>query len=164
MSHELYYTSALKGVRPGSNGYCTVAVTQGMPGPLVERLETLADYRPLPDGAERNGGDPIVLTHYRISVQGKSWHVISRICMAGLDHTRRRVFFAHHVALEASELPPGGPAWLAGRPDSLETQWDGRVRVLPTGRRPVMGDIRPGGCRAWAQVTGDAGWAGYLAE
>ena len=36
MSYELYFTSALRGLKPGSQGYCTVAHTEGMPDLLIE--------------------------------------------------------------------------------------------------------------------------------
>ena len=39
MSHELCFTSAPRGLRPGSNGYCTVVASRGLPFELVERLE-----------------------------------------------------------------------------------------------------------------------------
>src|ERR1700722_16206249 len=108
MSHELYFTSAPRGLRPGSNGYCTVAATYGLPGPLFQKLEALSDYRPLFDEADGGASRlPVALSHLRVHSQGKVWSVVSRICMAGMDHSRRRVFFAHHVALEAAELPPG---------------------------------------------------------
>jgi hypothetical protein len=41
MSQELHYTSVPRGLKPGTRGFCTVAVTPQMPGPLVERLENL---------------------------------------------------------------------------------------------------------------------------
>ena len=45
MTQELIYTSAPRGLKPGSHGFCTVAVTQGMPPNLAERLEALSGYR-----------------------------------------------------------------------------------------------------------------------
>ena len=49
MSHELFYTSAPRGLRRGSNGYCTVAATRGLPPLLGQQLERLSDYRPPAD-------------------------------------------------------------------------------------------------------------------
>jgi hypothetical protein len=164
MTHELYFTSAPRGLSPGSNGYCTVTATRGLPGPLYQKLEALSDYGPLGDGDESTGRYPISLVHVRLSVLGKMYSVLSRICMAGVDHSRRKIFFAHHVALDATELPPGGPGWLVGQTGFLEARWDGQVRELPAGRAPLMGDSTPGVCRAWQQAAGDAGWAGVLAE
>ena len=47
MSHELHYTSVARGLKPGSQGFCTVAVSAGLPGPIADRLEGLSGYRPL---------------------------------------------------------------------------------------------------------------------
>jgi hypothetical protein len=164
MSHELCFTSAPRGLRPGSNGYCTVVASRGLPGPLWQKLEALSDYQPLSDGAGGGDRNPVALSHLRVTVLGKTYSVLSRCCLAGVDHTHRGIFFAHHVALEAAELPPGGPAWLAGQRGFLESQWDGQVRELAGGRRPAMGNSLPAVCRAWGQAAGDPGWAGVLAE
>ena len=165
MSHELFYTSAPRGLRPGSNGYCTVSATRGLPGLLGQQLERLSDYRPLFDSSSVAGTqNPIGLSHLRVNVAGKTYSVLSRICPAGVDHTKRGIFFAHHVALETTELPPAGPAWLLGQRGFLEPRWDGEVRELPAGRQPKMGTSMPGVCHAWKQATGDAGWAGVLVE
>jgi hypothetical protein len=47
MSQELHYTSVPRGLRPGSRGFCIVAVTAQMPGALAERLEALSSYQPV---------------------------------------------------------------------------------------------------------------------
>ena len=47
MSQELHYTSAPRGLKPGSRGFCTVASTVGLSGPLAERLESLSGYQPI---------------------------------------------------------------------------------------------------------------------
>jgi hypothetical protein len=165
MSHELFYTSAPKGLRPGSRGFCTVAATQGLPLPLAEKVESLSGYRPLYPPLDAKGNqNPVVHSHLRITVGGKTYSVLSRISPAGLDYSQRANKFAHHVILEAGELPARGPAWLLGQPGFMESQWDGEVRVMPSGRLPPAGDAAPSVCRAWREVTGDAGWGGILAD
>ena len=52
MALELVYTSAERGLRPGTSGFCTVAMTRGLPPALVPRLEALGGYRPGPTGRE----------------------------------------------------------------------------------------------------------------
>ena len=39
MSHELFYTSARRGLKPGSQGFCTVGQTRNLPAALAEQLE-----------------------------------------------------------------------------------------------------------------------------
>src|SRR5262245_30188170 len=109
MSHELFYTSAPRGLHPGSSGLCTVAETRGLSPVLRERLEALSGYQPLfpPDDA-RAAQNPAACSHLKLTVSGKTLHVLSRVGPAGLDHEGRGNTFAHHVVLEARELPPGG--------------------------------------------------------
>jgi hypothetical protein len=160
MSHELYFTSAPKGIRPGASGFCTVAATRELPGPLLEKVEALSGYRHLYSPLDQN--NPIVYSHVRIEILGKAFHVLSRICAAGLDYSGRGNKFAHHVILEPDELPPGGPAWLLGQPAFMQTHWDGTVGYLPSGRRLPLGEAPPGPCHTWERLTGDAGWAGIF--
>jgi hypothetical protein len=165
MSQELFYTSAPRGLQPGSRGFCTVAATRGLSPALVEKLESLSGYRPLfPPHDARAGMNPVAFAHVRISAGGKTYTVVSRIGPAGLDYTERPNKFAHHVVLDPTELPAGGPAWLLRQPGFLEARWDGQVQVLAAGRATPRGDMAPEVCRSWQALTGDAGWGGVLAE
>lgn len=164
MSQELLYTSAPKGLRPGSRGFCTVACTQGMPPNLVERLESLSGYRQLyPPDSPQAGLNPVVHTHLRLAVGGIRYHVLSRVAAAGLDYSGRTNKLAHHVVLAPRELSPAGPAWLLSSAGFMQTSWQGEPELLPIGRRPPQGTLEPNVCRAWRAATGDAGWAGVLA-
>ena len=165
MSQELHYTSAPRGLKPGIKGYCTVASTLQMPGPLAERLESLSGYRQVfPATSPEAARNPVVVSHLRISLGGQDLSVLSRVASAGLDYTDRSNKYAHHVAIAPPERPEGGPAWLASRPGFLETAWGGEPRVIPAGRKVPSGDLAPGVCTHWEQASGDAGWAGVLAE
>ncbi|MCR4412040.1 MAG: hypothetical protein NUV77_06390 [Thermoguttaceae bacterium] len=165
MTQELWHTSAPRGLKPGTRGFCTVVSTQGMPLNLAERLELLSGYRhleaPRPDGSDAN---PVAWNHVRLVTGGRHFHVLSRIASAGLDYSGRSNKFAHHVVLEPHELPAAGPAWLVAQPGFMETCWDGQLNLLARGRSVPPGDVYPSPCRAWQEVAGDAGWAGRLAE
>jgi len=165
MSQELHYTSVPRGIEAGSRGFCTVAVTPSMSGPLRERLEALSGYQQVfpahdPD-ASRN---PVVFAHHRLNLGGRPYSVLSRVSFAGLDYTERSNKYAHHVVVDPSERPAGGPAWLLSQPGFMDDAWSGEPRRLISGRSVLQGD-RPGGvAHTWQTVTGDAGWAGVLAE
>lgn len=164
MSYELYYTSSQKGLQPGSHGFCTVACSKGMPVPLIEKIEALSGYRPLfPPSDPKASSNPVSFAHAQVSLAGKTYQVLSRICFAGLDYSDRTNKFAHHVVLEPHELPPGGPAWLLRQPGFMVAQWDGQVGYLGS-RVPPRGDAPPAACREWQRSIGDAGWAGALAD
>lgn len=165
MSQELLYTSAPQGLKPGSRGFCTVVSTQGMPSPLASALESISGYRPVfPPGDPNADKNPIVYSHLNMSAAGKRYHVLSRIADYGLDYSQRANKFAHHVVLEPQELSSGGPATLLGQSGFMETSWDGKPRILPTGRSIPNQEQPPRICHTWQKLTGDAGWAGVLAE
>ena len=165
MSQELIYTSAPRGLKPGSQGFCTVVSTQGISASLVQRLEALSGYRHVFPPQDPNARlNPVLFSHLIFSLAGRRCHVLSRVCDAGLDHTQRTNKFAHHVVLDPRELVPGGPAWLLAAPGFMQSTWDGVPKVLPAGRRPPAANSPAAICRAWQQITGDAGWGGALAE
>jgi|GEM_PF-2531780 hypothetical protein len=167
MPQELIYTSAPRGLKPGTQGFCTVVSTQGMPGNLALQLESLSGYRHLfPPGTPEEEQNPVVYSHLRLRTGGVEYHVVSRIGSAGVDYSRRSNKLAHHVVLKEAELPASGPAWLMSQPGFLQSRWDGQVRLLPRGRSvpPDPKPIAPQVCHTWQRWTGDAGWAGLLAE
>lgn len=162
MTEELYYTSAPRGLQPGVSGFCTVARTRAMPAALQSRLEALSTLaRPKVPGV----ASPVHFGYCRLSLQGQSWAVLSRVCDSGSDHTGRTNSFAHHLALPITQAPTIGPAALLARPGLLERAWTGEPRWLERGRAIAAG-VEPvaAPCRAWERATGDAGWAGALAE
>ena len=166
MTLELFSTSVPSGLEPGRSGFCTVAMTRTLSRPLVEALEALSSYRPvfLPTDP-RADENPVTVSYLRVSVAGRNYYVVSRICFAGLDYTNRSNRFAHHVVLDVSDpRPPGGPAWLAARPGFLETKFDGQIQYRPAGRAIPAAAPPSAACPTWQKLTGDAGWAGVLAE
>src|SRR5437870_1741148 len=112
----------------------------------------LSGYRPLfPPLDTRAPLSPVAYSHFRVTVGGRSYSVLSRVCAAGLDYSERTNTFAHHVILDGEELPRGGPAWLLRQPGFMVNTWDGDVRFLSAGRIPPRGEAPPAPCRAWQQ-------------
>ncbi|HVS70898.1 MAG TPA: hypothetical protein VHQ47_06560, partial [Phycisphaerae bacterium] len=164
MAFELYYTSAPEGLKRGASGFCTVAATDGIPRVLGERLESLSAYRH--HFAAGTGENPISFAHSLVNVSGTAYHVLSRICDAGVDHTQRTNAFAHHLVVGAREMTAaaGGPAWLLLQPGVMAESWDGNVGTLPPRTLPAGGSAPGSVCRLWKDATGDPGWAGRLAD
>ncbi len=166
MVFELYYTSGGEGMRRwgggGGGGFCTVGASDGMPRGLWERLESLSGYRHV--GAAGGGGNPVSFGHCVVEVGGMKYHVLSRACDAGVDHTQRPNAFAHHVAVGAREMARGGPAWMLRQPGVMADTWDGQVGPIAPRTLPQGGPAEGGVCRLWKEVTGDAGWGGRLTE
>lgn len=161
MTQEIVYTSAPKGLKPGSRGFCTVQSTQGMSANLADQLEALGGYRhvypPQDPQAHKN---PVIHAHLKLSLGGRTRHVLSRVCDAGLDYTQRTNKLAHQVVLDQDELVAAGPAALLST--LMRERWDGKTCLLPAGK-VVDSTVEPAVCRNWEQTTGDAGWGGALA-
>lgn len=161
MSEELLYTSAARGLKAGSRGFCTVEATAGMPPTMAQLLESLSGYRHL-----HAPGDPsnaVVLRHVIATVAGVPTHILSRIADAGLDYSGRSNKIAHHLAATRGELNDAGPAWTQLQDSFHQQTWSGETKTIPAARPLPAADVAPSPCRAWGAVTGDAGWAGVLA-
>lgn len=164
MAEELVYTSAQRGLRPGTRGFCTVAYTRDMSPQLVQLLEALSAYRdPFAVHDPRFRLSPIAFTHYQYTVSGATLALLSRVAPTMPDHTARSNKIAHHVVLRKRELPDGGPAWLAMQEGFFLEQWNEEPRYLDGAREIPSGDSTNTFAETWQEVMGDAGWAGVLA-
>ncbi|MFO0801861.1 MAG: hypothetical protein U0791_01875 [Gemmataceae bacterium] len=160
MPHELLYTSAPRGLKPGSSGFCTVAQTPDLPKDLASQLEGISHYRHL--RVDDPAGNPVALSHSILTVGYGVFHVVSRIADSGLDHSGRSNFLAHHVSFDPEQLPDAGPAWLCEQ-RLFYQKWDRGAGLLPADRAIPNGRSEPRVCKQWMKATGDAGWAGVLA-
>ena len=160
MALELIYTSAPRGLRAGTSGYCTVAQTRGMREDLAAALERRSLF-----AHEARDPSPLYFSFRTLALGGSSWRVLSRAKDAGLDFTGRRHYLVHHLVLEATEETPGlQPAeillgWKGwreswqGAPEELATVSTGNwTREVPRIRLPAV---------TWKREAGDAGWATY---
>lgn len=165
MSFELYYTSAPRGLKRTSSGFCTVGATENMPAALQARLESLSSF-PSACAAveEQTPNGAAMYAHWKLDVGGRPHSILSRISPCGLDYSRRPNTLAYHRVLPPGEQPPAGPAWTMLQPGVMQTQWTGEPRRLPPAEAPPMDDAPPHPCRIWESITGDAGWAGVLAQ
>ncbi len=172
MSQEIVFTSARRGLRSGSTGFCTVRSTRGMPSNLAQMLERLTGYTHIFDAySDEASLNPVSFTHYIARLGDQRFHILARISNAPLDHTNRSNKLAHLFAIEgrqfAKELSEG-PAL-----ESMTLPWirtwssDTEPYVLPDQKQiqlPMTGQSPVESCRAWKDATGDAGWAAVLAE
>ena len=165
MAQELIYTSAPRGLLPGSSGFCTVARTAGMSPVLVGHLESRSGYRHLfPPQSEKAALNPVNWSHEIIRIGQTPTHILSRIADAGLDYTKRSNVIAHHLILKPEELSPCGPAAVLAQPDLMLHHWEIPPTEFPKGR-PIPNPSVPSlKCVHWERLTGDAGWGGMLAE
>ncbi|MCH2136843.1 MAG: hypothetical protein MK101_09720 [Phycisphaerales bacterium] len=159
MPFELIHTSAAHGIDPNARGFTTVAMTQGISGPWRSRLESLSSWS-LEAGIR---GQLVIHRHVVLTVGGAKRHVLSRIAPCGLDYTGRPNRIAHHLLLDAGEVPPAGPAWVLGH-GPFAQQWNDAPAIRGTPPAIPSGMVPPGPCTLWQQVTGDAGHAGLVLD
>ena len=164
MAQELLYTSARKGLRLGTRGYCTVAHTRGMPASTVRLLESLSAYKnAFPGHAPQASLNPVAISHHRAGIRGENVSILSRVGPSGRDHTNRDNKIAHHIVLGTGDRPSGGPAWLAAQPIFTE-RWEGPPTLIQAPKTIPHGDANAGVARAWEALTGDPGLGGVPAH
>ena len=163
MAYELIYTSAERGLRPGTRGFCTVAHTQGMPPQQIQLLEALSAYKNLysvHDAQEK--AEPIAWSHIMSNLVGRSASIVSRVGATVADHTGRSNKLAHHVLLQQRERPVGGPAWLCQQAGFLRETWDEQPHVINEMKEIPAGDYEAAPATAWEALTGDPAYAAFL--
>ena len=165
MAQELIYTSVPRGLKPGSCGFSTVFHTEGMLPNMTARLESLSGYNQLfPMGSPERYLNPVAWSHVKLTIGEERVSVISRVADADADYTGRTNMFAHHIVLKRNELAPGGPAYLLGQPGFMASAYNEEPRRAPFTRVIPTGISTPHTCSNWAQITGDPGWGGALAQ
>jgi hypothetical protein len=164
MAQELIYTSAERGLRPGTRGYCTVAYTRGMLPQMIQLLEGLSAYKAIfPLHHEREIDNPFSISHYRPTMAGRNSSILSRVAPTRAEHTQRSNKIAHHIVLRDGECPAAGPAWVAAQPGFFRDTWNEAPHTITEPKPVPSGETATTHAAQWAAVTGDAGWAGVLA-
>lgn len=165
MAYELIYTSAEKGLRPGTRGFCTVAHTKGMPPQMVQLLEAMSAYKNLYGVHESQEAlEPVAWSHITNNLAGRGASVISRVGPTSPDHTGRSNKLAHHVLIQTRERAKGGPAWLSQQDSFFIDAWNDSPHVIDMPKNIPMGDCQRVPAKAWERLTGDAGNAAILPE
>jgi len=165
MAQELVYTSADRGLRPGTRGFCTVAYTKGMRPESIQILESLSAYRNLYGVHDPKASlNPVAYTHYRYTLGGRNVSILSRVGPTRADNTLRTNKMAHHVVLSGRERPAGGPAWLCSQDDFFLDAWDDEPHTIAAPKETPKGESSVTFAAAWEKATGDAGWAGAVAR
>lgn len=165
MAQELIYTSAERGLRPGTRGFCTVAHTVGMTPSSIQILEAMSTYKSAFALHEESSHDmPVSWSHYRVNLLGRTSSVLSRVCATSADHTNRSNKLAHHLLIQQRERPAGGPAWVSSQEGMFCEAWEGEPHVIGTPLALPQGDEEMYRAETWESVTGDAGHAGELAS
>lgn len=166
--YELIYTSSRQGLKPGTSGFCSVAWSMGTPPNLIPAIEKQSSYKTaIPAHDPEAPRNPVCIRYQKLSYGSKRLYVISRVCFAGFDYTRRSNMLAHHLFFDkAGELAaiPGGAVGICLADGNFHKTWEGESRLLQP-RTPLTQPLPEGiQARTWQDITGDAGWAGAIAN
>ncbi len=162
MSFELIYTSAPRGIKAGTRGYCTVAFTEGMPANYIQQAESLSGYQK----PENIQAAPVAYSQYRFVVGGQRLSVLSRVTTATYaDYTGRCPTIAHHVLIEQSSVPlDSNPAGVMADSSMFIKEWHDDPHLIRKVKQIPASPAMPFAARQWEKACGDAGWAGILAQ
>lgn len=159
MSFELIHTSVEKALRGGA-GFSTAVATEGLPPGVEPVLAELSAFEV--DAARAPGADEVDWCHRIVTLQGRSYTVLSRVAACGPDWSGRPNRVAHHVVVDASERPAAGPAWALAN----FGQFAGTVPAVEwrkSGPRIPSGSVGPRVPANWSAAGFDPGWAGMVA-
>jgi hypothetical protein len=156
MSFELVLTSTDRGLKPGTRGFATVAMTDGMPIHCVQACEGMSGYPHVFDlTSEHYAANPVAWSHFRVTCGGQPYSLFSRVSAHPKDYTGRTNKIAHHLMLahpaEALSLP-GGPEMLIGS-SFFKTLWNESPHMLPQNRFGHNHLLPVGGFRASAWMA-----------
>ncbi|QEG38602.1 hypothetical protein UC8_05590 [Roseimaritima ulvae] len=172
----MVYTSVREGVFPGTSGYCPVLITEGMPRTQCNFLESLSVYR---INNTLNGKsvaatpanyehllrvNPPNFAHLKFDYRRESKSVLLKTCLAEFDYSSRLRKLSHFLVLDDAEHSLAGPAWVMSQPRVFLGSWGGEPQTIKTEKRIPDATVTAQSCQYWQQITGDAGWAGRLAE
>ncbi len=159
MPHYMIFTS-MERTLIGGSGYGIAAQTQHFPRLLSEELTRLAGYTEIfPSSNPASRFNPFNYFHVQLS----QWHVVGLIRHTENDYSGRSNYICHFLALGGDELPEAGPvALLQNFP--VSEKFKGEARVLAPISLPKTSNLGPSVCRLWKESSGDAGWAGVLAQ
>jgi hypothetical protein len=163
--YELVYTSVPRGLLLGRSGFCPVAWTQGMPANFVPLLDRMDSYiHQLPEQAWDEAATCYSCRYCKLG--RKSIVLISRIAASGLDFQGKRNKIAHHFIFddpqEYAALPEGGISVCLADENFLN-RWEQPPGLLPP-FSPQTRSLSSSFAQQWESITGDAGWAGVIAE
>lgn len=108
--------------------------------------------------------NPIVYSHYRFQLGGQRINFLSRVAPYGTDYSGRTNKLAHHILARTENLPECGPAQLMLQNNFFVTEWDGTTNLISSQKQLPNARTENFKAVTWEATTGDAGWAGVLAQ
>lgn len=175
MAKQLLFTSAPKGVWPGTSGYCTVMCSESLPRAVAEHMEKLSVFRildsengsPIPlveqNYSKLKSINPNNLAHLTFRFRGKETNVILRTSLAGFDYSGRLRKLSHMFLIDESEKVSTDPASLLFNQQLFRNDWEEEPRTESSDVTLPPGSLNDSQGQTWGQLKGDPGWAQFVA-
>lgn len=161
MPLQLIHTSAKHLLDCDQPGYGTVARSEGISRILCDKLTALSGFR------EKSAQSlPGPQYSYRVlEYRGTTYHVMTRVQMAGADYSGRNCHIAHHLILGNDEVcalcrnparpTPAGIMLAMENRGLWQQRWEGPPRVLTAAPAFCTDDIPDASTQpAWKRLTG----------
>lgn len=104
MAWQLIYTSSPRLLQAGRTGFGTVAKHPAIRNAVQSELERFSQFSRI----EGLRSDRTLFYHRVLSIQGETYHVITRLKDAGFDYTGRTNHVAHHIVVSSAEAATAG--------------------------------------------------------
>lgn len=144
----------------GESGFGILAESPMVPKILSEEISRLPAYIEIYPGNDPDGSlKPVNFFYYKFD----KWYILGKIEPTGNDSPGGFNFLGQFFALDIFELQDCGPVAILGVLPFVKS-FEGEPRILPPCVIPMVPNPAKEICNQWASVTGDAGWAGVLAE
>jgi hypothetical protein len=126
VADQIIFTSAVRGIKPGASGYCTVLRSPGIRAALEQALEKISVF----EHTKCNRGR-VTYSYRQIEIRDTTYYALSRISDADKDYTGRTNFLAHHLVFQKEEIPDLSPADILLNWSGWCQQWKGEPREEP---------------------------------
>jgi len=126
VADQIIFTSAVRGIKPGASGYCTVLRSPGIRPALEQALEKLSVF----EHTKCNRGR-VTYSYRQIEIRDTTYFALSRISDTDKDYTGRTNFLAHHLVFQKEEIPDLSPADILLTWSGWCQQWSGEPREEP---------------------------------
>lgn|GEM_PF-6230759 len=126
MADQIIFTSAVRGIKPGASGYCTVLRSPGIRAALEQALEKLSVFE-----HTKCNRDRVTYSYRQIEIRDTTYYALSRISDTDKDYTGRTNFLAHHLVFQKEEMPDLSPADILLNWSGWCQQWRGEPREEP---------------------------------
>ena len=161
MIFEIVSAVTEQGIIKGTDGFCPIAVTKGMPSVYIKTLFKIAD-RQVKEVARLSKHGANFYSYFPLKLdRPRPCHLLTRGTFQGKNNND---YVVHQILIDKVGSITGGPAAFLSQAETWITCWSAKAQVLKPRDIPVGQPLSPRICENWERITGDSGWAGIPLE